>query len=809
MDSLLQDIRYTLRALWKAPGFTLVAVLTIGLAIGANTTVFTLIENLVLRPLPGVPPSDRLLAVHLGDQGGRAGGFGYDDYRDWREGARSLDGLAASGDGFELALRADGPAQHAWGDVVSANLFAVLGVRPVVGRTFRPDDEAGAAPVAVISYGLWQRTFRGDRGVVGRHVLLNGSDFTIIGVAPAGFAGASTGMRHDVWVPVTLYEQVTPSSGALAVRGWRFLQTGIARLKPGVTLEQARTDLNTLHRGLAAVHPELRNTTVVVERLSAAGLAGMLAPVMGALLGVTILVLLVACANLANLLVARATGRRREIGIRLAVGAGRPRLTRQLLTESMVLALGGGLVGLLVATWGKAAVLSLVPVTGLPLGFDLSFDARVLGAAAGVTLATALAFGLAPALRASKVEVAGALRSGNGGPGRTRLQSALVVAQVALSLVALVVAGLFVRGLQRAATVATGIRQPEQVLLADVNLYTAGYADSAARQVVDGLLEEVRAVPGVRSAAVATQLPLGFGGFANISVELDGVPSRPEEPRMALMSLVSAGYFETAGVPIVRGRGITKEDRPGGQLVVVVNEEFARRNWPGQDPIGKQLHFGGNTGPWYVVVGVCGDVKGDRLDRPAPPAFYRSIHGRRPDGFTLHLRAAGDPRALQQAVRRAAERIYPDLPLTNLRTMAEHMGAATAVQRVGAGASSAFGLLALVLAAVGLFGVLSYSVAQRTREMGVRLAVGASPRDVRRLVVGRALRLGAIGVAAGLPLAVGAGLLLRGLIFGVSPFDPMTFGRVVALVAGVALVAAWLPARRAARVDPIIALQAE
>jgi len=811
MDTLLQDIRYTLRSLRKSPGFALVAILTIGLAIGANTTVFTLLENLVLRPLPGVPRSDRLVALNLGVDGGRPGGFGYDDYRDWRAGARAFEGIAASADAIDLALRADGPAQQVWGEVVSWNLFDVLRVRPILGRAFRPEEEAQATPVAVISYGLWQRTFRADSGVVGRHVMLNGVDVTIIGVAPPGFVGGSLGMRHDVWIPVTLYEAVTPSGGALSVRGWRFLSAAVARLRPGVSLEQARADINAVHQRLVPANPVLRNTTVLVDWLGATGMAGTLRPVMGALFGVTILVLLVACANLANLLLARATVRRREIGVRLAVGAGPGRLARQLLTESLMLAIGGGLVGLLVAVWGKAAVLALVPPTGIPLGFALDLDVRVLGVAAGVTLVSGIVFGLLPALQASNVDLVPALRDGASGGSlrQSRLQAALVVAQVAMSIVSLVCAGLFVRGLQRAQAVDTGIRRPAGVLLADVNLYTAGYTDSAGRHLVVRMLEQVRAVPGVRTASVGTQLPLGFGGYANISVEIDGYAFRPDEARTALMSSVSDQYFETAGVPIVAGRGVTEADGPGAQRVVVVNEAFARRYWPGQDPIGKQMRFGGNTGAWRVVVGVARDVKGSRLDRPAPPTFYRSIYQGNPSSFTLHVRTDGDPRALQQALRRSFEQLDPNLPLKNVRTMAEHMGAATTIQRIGAWSLSVFGALALVLSAVGLFGVLSYAVAQRTREMGVRLAIGASTRDVVGLVVGRALRLTAVGLGVGVMLAAGAGQLLRSQIFGVSPLDPVTFLGVVLLLGAVALLAAWLPARRAARVDPIVALQAE
>ena len=811
METLLQDVRYALRSLRKSPLFALMAVVTMGLAIGVNTSVLSWVERLVLRPLPGVPQSDQLVALQLQDQGD-AGGFGYLDYRDWRESARAFEDIAMSADMPPVSLRAAGPAQQAFAGLVSWNLFDVLHVRPALGRAFRPEEETGRTPVAVISHDLWRRMFGGDSGVVGRHVMLNGNDFTIVGVAPAGFVGAQVGWRSDLWIPVTLVELVAGWDGALSVRGWRFIDAAMARLRPGVSLEQARQDMDLVHRRVAEANPGYhRSTSVLVRRYADVGVSAWLRPVMGALLGVTVLVLLIACANLANLLLARASVRRREMGVRLAVGALRGRLVRQLLTESMVLALGGGIVGVLLAVWGKDLALALIPISGFPIAFDLPLDARVLAGAAAVTLATGVAFGLVPALQASKPDLVSALRDGTGSASarRARLQSGLVAAQVALSLVALVCAGLFLRGLQRAREVDTGIRNPEQVLLVDVNTFAAGYSDSAGAALVDRMLERVRALPGVRSAAVATQLPLGFGGFNDISVEVDGYRFRDDEDRTALISWVSDQYFETAGVPVVRGRGITEQDRRGAPDIVVVNEAFARRFWPGQDPIGQRLRAGGSTGPWRTVVGVARDVKGRSLAAPAPPTFYRPIQQAFSSRFTLHVRSDGDPRALQQVLRQAFAELDPNLPLAGVRTMAQHMSAASFIQRMGAWMLSSFGALALVLAAVGLYGVMAYSVEQRTREMGVRIAVGASTRDLAGLVVGRALRVTAIGLAVGLALAAGAGRLLRSQIFGVSPLDPVTFVGVSALLAAVALLAAWLPARRAARVDPIIALQAE
>ena len=806
METLLQDIRYALRSLRKSPGFALVAILTIGLAVGMNTVAFTWMERFVLNPLPAVPRSGELLAVVSAGPGGDIWQMSYPNYRDWREGVRSFEGLTAQS--FEeLSLRTTGPAQRAWGVFAAANYFEVLRVRPALGRAFRPEEETQAAPVAVISHDLWQRTFAGDSGVVGRHVMLNGHDFTIIGVAPARFAGTISVLRFDLWVPVTVYGLLTPNRGLLASRGDNNFD-GIARLKPGVTIEQARQEINALNRRLADTYPNLRNTNVSVRWFSDAGTSQFFRPLMGALLGITVVVLLVACANLANLLLARAAARRREIGIRLAVGAGRIRLVRQLLTESLVLALSGGVVGVLIALWGKDTMTALLPAAPYPIFVSYDLDARVLGVAFAVSVLTGVVFGLMPALQASRVDLVPALRDGaaTGPVSRSRVQAALVAAQVALSLVCLVCAGLFVRGLQRAQSIDTGMHDPQHVLLANTNFFRAGYSDSTGPAALERLLDRVRALPGVRSASVATMLPLGLGGWNSMSAGVEGYTFRTDETTAIPFSHVGPDYFETIGTPIVRGRGFTAEDREAALQVAVVNETFARRYWAGQDPIGRHITINGQE---RTVVGLSRNTAHEQLGGPTPPVFFRPILQSWQPSFTLHVRTAGDPRALQQALRRAFEEVDPGLPVTDVRTLAEHIGAASFIQRIGAWALAAFGVVALVLSAVGLFGVLSYSVAQRTREMGVRIAVGASRRDVLALVVGKAMRLTAVGLGVGIVLAAGAGQLLRSQILDVSPLDPVTFAGVTALLAVVALLAAWLPARRAARVDPIIALQSE
>jgi predicted permease len=809
METLLQDVRYALRGLRKTPGFALVAVLTIGLAVGANTSVFTFMERFVLRPVPMVPETDRLVVLRTGAPGGGEWSVSYPDFRVWREGARAFEGITVQSFN-EMNVRIDGPSQRAWGVLASWNLFETLRVRAILGRTFRADDETQAITSAVISHAFWQRAFAGDSGVVGRHVMLNNQDFTIIGVLPRRFVGTEVGLSFDLWVPVTVRPLILPGGdGMLTNNGWRWL-TAVARLKPGISLAQARQDMQAAHRSLAETVVSDRNTTVLVKRFSDQGAGAAFRPLSGALLGVTLVVLLVACANLANLLLARATARSREIGIRLAVGAGRGRLVRQLLTESLVLALGGGALGLLIALWGRDSIYSFVPASPLPIVFDMPLDARVLGFALAATLVTGLIFGLIPALQASRVDLVPALRDGaaTGPARRSRVQATLVGAQVALSLVSLVCAGLFVRGLQRAQAVDIGVRAPGQVLLASTSLFLAGHkSDTTGGPVLERLLAEVRTLPGVRSASVATRVALGFGGGNSSSLDVEGYEFRPDEDSAIPWSSVGADYFATMGTTILQGREFATIDRSGTQPVAVVNEAFARRYWPGRAALGLQIRFSG--GDWRTVVGISRDTKLEKLDETPEPFVFVPMLQVYASSFTLHVRADGDPHLLQQSLRRAFERVDPNLPFNDVRTFAENMGAVTFVQDMGASMLTAFGLLALVLAAIGLYGVLSYSVAQRTREMGVRIAIGASRHDVLGLIIGRAMRLTAVGLGVGIVLAAGAGQLLRSQIFGVSPLDPLTFVSVIVLLAAVAFVAAWLPARRAARVDPIVALQSE
>jgi predicted permease len=808
METLFQDLRFALRGLRKNPGLTLVAALSLGLGIGANTTVFTWMQSFVLRPLPAVAGYDRLVGLHTRAPGGGTWSVSYPDYRDWRAQSRTLD--IAAFDDIQLGMRVGGAAtERVWGELCSGNYFDVLGVRPALGRTFLPDEEERAAQVAVLNYAYWQRRFSGDSSVIGRSIVLNGQAFTIVGVSSPRFGGPIVGLRFDLFIPITTRTVVLPwGDGWRTQRQWQSF-AALGRMRPGVTFEQARQEIDVVAKAAGIAGGVANHQGAVAKRLGDEGAASWLRPVFGALLAVTGIVLLIACANVANLLLARAAARRREVGIRLAVGASRTRLVRQLLTESLALALIAGAIGVVVALWARDLMMVLIPAAPFPIGLEFRVDLRVLGFALGVTLLTALLFGLAPALQASNPDLVPTLKDdiGFGHPKRARLQSTLVVSQVALSLVSLVCAGLFLRSLLSARTVDAGFRDPEHVLLVSTDLTLAGIrGDSATTSLTQRLLERVRAVPGVDAAAAAEMVPLGFGGNSSSGATIEGYQPRPNENTSIRRSAVTSDYFRVMGIPIVRGRPIGPAD-VGGPLSVVVNETFARRYWPGLDPIGRRVYQGAG---WMTVVGVAKDGKYSQLSEDPEALIYQPMgYTFAASDFTVHVRATGEPTALAPALRRAFGETSADLPFLDMRTMAEHMQAALFVQRIGAYLLAGFGLIALLLCGIGIYGVLSYGVSQRTREIGVRVALGAGQRNVVGLVVGRAMRLSAVGLVIGLGAALLAGQLLRAQLFGISPRDPFTFASIALLLGAVALVASWIPARRAARVDPIVALRSE
>jgi predicted permease len=803
MSPFFQDLRYAFRALARAPGFTTVSVASLGLGIGAVTTIFAWTDRWVLNPLPVVQDASRLTYVQTRSPGGGTWSVSYPSYRDWSARVRVFDGLTV----FSLTqvgVRIDGGTERAWGVTASANYFDVLGVPMIAGRSFHPDEERDASQVAVMGYSYWQRRFHGDPSVINRKLNLNGHDFTVIGIAAARFGGAYVGLNMDLYLPVTT-RTVLDGGNPWEDRGWQWLD-GIARFKPGISLAAANQDMARVGKEVDLLYPNEMNHPVL-SSIQSQGASAVLLPVMGALLGVTGLVLLIACANVANLLLARATARQKELGVRLAIGAGRARIVRQLLTESLLLAIAGGGAGLLMAFWGRNAVRSFIPPAPFPIDFETSLNPRVVLFSLVVTLATVVLFGLVPALRASRPDLIPLLKGlPTGSAVRGRLRGVLVASQVALSLVALVCAGLFLRGLSRAQHVDLGFKDLDRLLLVSTDLRLAGTPDSAGPAMIQRVLTRVRAEPGMVSASVSDFVPLGFGGHSSQGISVDGYTPAKDENMSIEYARVSSGYFETMGLVIRSGRSIGEQDLTGAAPVAVVNEAFVKRFWPGQDPVGKQFSRGRTT---ITVVGVVQDSKHRQITEVPYSFLYYPIAQGYTSEFALHVHTTVPAKAMVEPLRKDLADAEPTLPFLDPRSMSEQIIPATIGQRMGARMLALFGGVALVLAAIGLYGVMSYSVNQRTREIGVRLALGADSRGVVGMVLRQGLRLTAIGLVVGGVLSLGAGMLLRSQLFGLSPADPVTFGALALLLAAVATGASILPARRAARVDPIIALRSE
>ncbi|MDP3773877.1 MAG: ABC transporter permease [Gemmatimonadales bacterium] len=818
MESLLQDLRFAARTLFNSPGFTIVAVLTLGLGIGANTAIFTVVNTLLLKPPAQVGEPGRLVSVYTSDfSGPRFGASSWVDYQDFKR-VDGLSGLASYAP-RPFALAIDGETSRSFGEEVSGNYFGVLQVRPALGRFFLPaeDSTPGTQPVAVISHGLWQRTFGGERGVIGRAVTINGVSFTIVGVAPPGFAGSIRGIGAELWVPFLMHGVISPASEDLTNRSGRGIAL-MGRMKPGVTIEQVRAQFDVMARRLHDAYPdnwsnvrqEPRTIAVLPERDSRVPpqARGPVIGFMAMLMAVVGLVLLICCTNVANLTLARATARQREIAIRLAMGASRGRLVRLLLTESLLLSLLGGAAGALLAWWTTGALAAFQPALPVPLSLDLSPDARVLVFGLAVTAIAGFVFGLLPALRATRPDLVPALKDevtavGLGGR-RYGVRDLLVIAQVSVSMVLLVMAGLFLRSLGNARSLDPGF-DPRGVVMMTSDLSLQGYPQERARTFYAQLLERARALPGVRAASFAESVPLGLG-FLRRGVQVEGYEARQGEDLEFGTNTVGPDYFATMGITIVRGRGIIEADNSGAPGVAVVNERFARRFWPGQDAIGKRISNDGEH--WLEVVGVAKDGKYNTLgEEPAPYFYVPALQGGGRD-MTLLVRTSGDPRATLGALGQLVKALDRDLPVQTA-TMEEHLGLSLFPLRIAATLLGIFGALGLALAGIGLYGVMAYAVAQRTRELGVRMALGATARDVVRVVVGHGARVVAAGVVLGLAAAFGFARLASSFLFGVGVADPVTFTGIPLLLAAVAVLAGYLPARRATRLDPMAALRSE
>jgi predicted permease len=811
MDSLWQDLRFGLRSLGQHIGPTLAAVVSLGAAIGAITTVFTWLNTMVLNPFPSVPAWERLVEVRTRAPGGSDWSASWPDFADWRAGARTVD--LAAWDVLQFGLRnGTEPTERAWGVTVSGNYFDVLQVPASLGRVLREDDELRRAPVAVLGHSYWQRRFAGDPGVIGRTITLNGSAFTIVGVAAERFGGTSFGLSLHLYVPLTTMPLLAADGAQLLKDRERRSLEVVGRLKPEATVVQAAGEVDALALRAGAAGGLAHPLGAVLKPYSAVGAPAAMGPVLGALLVVAGLVLLIACANVANLLLARAMARRREIAVRLSIGASRARVVRQLLTESVLLAMLAGGFGLLVTLWARGAMLGLLPAVPYPVGLEFPLDTWVLLFAFGVTAATAVMFGLVPALQGSKPNLVATLKDeiGNGAGGRGRLQAALVVAQVALSLVTLVSAGLFLRSLERYRSVDTGMRDLDQVLLVSTDLQLSGLSDNpeVKLSMVQDLLAKVRALPGVEAASVARSVVLGPSTLPSSKVAVEGYPAQPDENLHVRHNTVSADYFRATGIRLTEGRAISDADVSDNTPVVVVNQAFARRFLAGRSAVGARISFTGDE--WLTVVGVVATSKYESYTEDPLPVVFRPYSSRfAPTGFTLHVQAREVPMALTGPIRAAFREVSVELPFLDPLNMAEYTTLPYYPQKVGAIMLAAVGTLALLLAAIGIYATMAYAVSRRVREIGVRVALGATPGHVVRLVLGRSMRATGLGLVIGLAGALAVGQALRSQLLGVSPRDPLTLAGVGVLLALVALVASAVPARRATRVDPMVALRSD
>ncbi len=812
MDRLGQDFRYGLRSLARSPAFTAIAVITLGIGIGINTAVFSLVNALLFRPLPHVEEPSRL-AVMFSADGGSLGVASYMDYLDFREQTKTFDGFAAHKP-LSMDLSAPDSTERISGMIVTAEYFSVLGVRPAVGRFFAPEDndEVGAETVVVLGHEFWLSAFGGDRDVVGQTVRLNGRNFTIIGVAPDGFRGTFLESRPAVFAPMMMQPHFMPSSGNLLNRrGWSGILT-VGRLAEGVTLEQARTDFTSISQWLHAEYPAFASAReyVLVPLDQATILPNNRATVVQLgqlLLGVVGLVLLVACVNIANLSLARSLRRRREMAVRSAIGAGRGRLMRQLLIESVMLASFGGAVAVALA-FSSEGVLKSLP---LPFDLDVGVDIRILAFAMGTSVLTGLLFGIFPAVSASRIDLAAHMRgsgTNSGRSGRQRLTSALVVAQVALSIVLLVGAGLLARTLINLGSTNLGF-DADNIVVAAVDPTLQGYRGAEVTSFYSRLMERVEASPAVASASLISALP--SGGSDSMSFNIEGF----ESPDPLFINLLVAGnrYFETMGIPMVAGRDFAATDDERGEPVVIFNQRAAERfrSLTGREALGAGISFDGPDGPFGRVVGVATDSKTSSVRADPIPMVYLP-QAQTPGWSRMTLLARSSTATTGSAlgaVRVAFRETDPNVSVVGVAALSDYLDSTLVNERLSAGLLGFSAVLALVLAGIGLYGVLAYSVGRRKRELGIRMALGAQTSDLRRMVVRQGMVLVLLGATLGVAGAAASGSFLSGFLFGVSSLDATTYIAVIAILAVAALIASYVPARRATRVDPLTALRSD
>jgi len=819
MGTLMQDIRYGMRTLVKNPGFTAVAILTLALGIGANTAIFSLVDAFLLRPLPVKDPGQITTLAYQLKGGTLINIFSVPDARDIREQTGNVFSSVISYQIGLDGLKVDGKADRIVTSYVDGNFFSTLGLKPALGRFILPSEEdaPGANPVMVLGYSYWKTHFGGDQTIVGRKVSVDGHPLTIVGIAPEGFYGLFSLVDIQAYLPLGMASIAGNPPDFMSNRGFRILFL-MARLQPGVGLGQAQATLNVVSQRLSQenpkddqdlslqVFPELRsrpnpdpkNSILMISSLFM-GLAG--------------LVLLLACVNVANILLVRATIREREMAIRAALGAGRGRLIRQLLTESILLAVGGGLAGIMLGYWGSSSLAQLNLATDLPVRLDFGFDWRVFGFAFGAALLTGIIVGLVPAIRASRGNLAHILHEGGRGlvGGRNRLRSALVVAQVAGSLMLLIIAGLFTRSLGQAQKTDLGF-DPKNVVNFVMDPNEIGYSEAQGREFYKNLLERVRALPGVESASNANSFPMSYYNNGD-TVQVEGyeLPKGQATP-VSFYNVISTDYFRTLRIGMVHGRLFTDADDEKGLYVGIINEAMARQYWPNQDPIGRHFKIGADPAHTITVVGVAKDSRFQGITGTIAPYFYLPFaqHYAINSLEVLQVRTAGAPATIIPAVEHVIESLAPELPVFDVKTMGQAINTLNGllVYQIGAMLAAALGVLGLMLALVGVYGVISFAASQKTHEIGIRMALGAQPAQILNMIFRQGLVIVAVGLVIGLGAALAAAKVV-GNFLAVSPTDPVTYITVSLALTGVALLACFIPARRAMRVDPMEALRYE
>jgi predicted permease len=818
MRTLAEDIKYGLRLLVKAPAFTVVAVLSLTLGIGANTTIFTLAKAFFLESVPVKDPA-RVVSLYS-NAASRKGPpqeylpTPYLNAVDYREKTDVFSGATiAISTGLKFVV--SGKEQQLFGQLVNGSFFDVLGVQPLLGRGFSEQEDKSPTPVAVLSFGLWNRQFGADRGILGRAIQLNEQDFTVVGVAPREFRNVGSLGSPDLWISISMRDQMLDAEAKQFMydRGFRMVAMA-ARLKPGVTLKQAQVAVHALGEELEKQYPKdnggrnemlvpIDETTIPPQLHNVFARAGAL------MMLIVTLVLLIACANVANLLLARATQRQREIAVRLAMGAGRIRLIRQLLTESLLLAIIACSLGILLGYWGKTGLISLLP-PGLVRRLNFSLDGRVLLYTLLLAVAATILFGLVPALQASKTDRIADLKDRTGAPtGSARwygLRGILVMVQVALSLVALAGAGLFIHSLRNAQQIDPGFEVKHELVMF-VNLAAEKYPRPQAEAFYREVVQRLKAVPVVADASIADSPPFS-GGLARTTFTDNTDYTDPRNGKLTPILAVASGFFQTAGISLLTGRGFDEHDDANSAMVGVVNRALADSAWPGQDPLGKHLHFLGES--WDVtVVGEVNTVKYNTLGEPPQAIVYMPLKQHYTAFVTLYVRTKGDPEKALGVVRDNVQSLIPNVPLVDVQTVGQVLVQSLTAPRVGAELLGTFGFLALILASIGTYGVMSYSVSQRTQEIGIRMTLGAQPRDVLRLILIGGLAMVLVGVAFGLGISTALSHSMNSLLFGIGAFDAPSFLATAALLILVAMAACWIPARRAIRVDPVIALRYE